>query len=116
MVAFTGLPSGSAAHFGRSEHRPAPRQVLVMHNPTLAFDRRLRKVAFQALRDFVDERGLEMSAETRCAARRTLEKTVAANFKGRARGREYSTYIECSSHFELFCKPSVRGTFSKSAH
>ena len=39
-----------------------------MHNPTLAFDRRRKQVAFHALRDFVDERGLEMPAESRCAA------------------------------------------------
>ena len=86
MVAFTGLPSDSAAHFGRTEHRPAPRQVLVMHNPTLAFDRRLRKVAFQALRDFVDERGLEMSAETRCAARRTLDKNGRSKLQRKSEG------------------------------
>jgi ABC-type multidrug transport system fused ATPase/permease subunit len=40
-------------------------EVLVVHNPTLLLDRNLREVCLQALRDFVDERGLEMPPESR---------------------------------------------------
>merc|ERR1719440_1790179 len=40
-------------------------EVLVIHNPTLLLDRQLRQVCLDALRDFVDERGLEMPVETR---------------------------------------------------
>jgi ABC-type multidrug transport system ATPase subunit len=40
-------------------------EVLVIHNPTLLLDRQLSQVCLDALRAFVDERGLEMPVETR---------------------------------------------------
>ena len=40
-------------------------EVLVIHNPTLLLDAQLQQPLLDALRAFVDERGLEMPPETR---------------------------------------------------
>jgi len=40
-------------------------EVLVIHNPTLQLDRQQRTNVLQALRDHVDERGLELPPESR---------------------------------------------------